>query len=121
MFWQPKGAAMRNVIENFWKELHIARGYDMLYTPHIAKADLWKTSGHYDFYGENMYDQMQVCGTAGNSLACTCLLVLSAVQTPLLMPAHRPFEQCSAAARSACMQCAVPIKSASCQQRNRVH
>ena len=61
MFWSPKGAAMRNVIESFWKEIHIARGYSLLYTPHIAKVDLWKTSGHYDFYGENMYDQMQVC------------------------------------------------------------
>ena len=51
---------MRNIIETFWKEIHIARGYELLYTPHIAKVDLWKTSGHYDFYGENMYDQMKV-------------------------------------------------------------
>ena len=59
VFWQPHGAAIRNAIEAFWRELHIATGYDLLYTPHIAKADLWKRSGHYDFYGENMYDQMQ--------------------------------------------------------------
>jgi threonyl-tRNA synthetase len=60
VFWSPKGAAMRNIIETFWREIHIARGYALLYTPHIAKDDLWKTSGHYDFYGENMYDQMKV-------------------------------------------------------------
>ena len=60
VFWSPKGAAIRNVIESFWKDIHLARGYSLLYTPHIAKVDLWKTSGHYDFYGENMYDQMKV-------------------------------------------------------------
>jgi threonyl-tRNA synthetase len=38
----------------------LQRGYDLVYSPHIAKVDLWKTSGHFDFYKENMYDQMQV-------------------------------------------------------------
>lgn len=61
VFWQPKGAAVRNIVETFWKEIHMARGYSLLYTPHVAKVDLWKTSGHYDHYGENMFDQMQVC------------------------------------------------------------
>ena len=60
VFWHPKGAAVRNVVENYWKEVHMARGYDLLYTPHVAKLDLWKTSGHFDFYSENMYDQMAV-------------------------------------------------------------
>mmetsp|Transcript_27832 Transcript_27832/g.78708 ORF Transcript_27832/g.78708 Transcript_27832/m.78708 type:complete len:565 (+) Transcript_27832:265-1959(+) len=60
VFWHPRGAAVRNVVENYWKEVHLARGYDLLYTPHVAKLDLWKTSGHLDFYKENMYDQMQV-------------------------------------------------------------
>lgn len=60
MFWHPKGAMVRHQIENFWKDLHLARGYDLVYSPHIAKVDLWKTSGHFDFYKENMYDQMQV-------------------------------------------------------------
>uniref|UniRef100_A0A7R9VNR4 threonine--tRNA ligase n=1 Tax=Chlamydomonas euryale TaxID=1486919 RepID=A0A7R9VNR4_9CHLO len=60
VFWHPKGALVRHQIETFWKDLHLQRGYNLVYSPHIAKLDLWKTSGHYDFYGENMYDQMKV-------------------------------------------------------------
>lgn len=60
VFWHPKGALMRNIIENFWKDIHMAQGYDLLYTPHVGKLDLWKTSGHADFYGENMYKPIEV-------------------------------------------------------------
>ncbi len=55
VYWLPKGATLRRLIEDFWKDEHIKRGYEMVYIPHIAKAELWKTSGHYDFYRENMY------------------------------------------------------------------
>lgn len=60
VFWHPKGAIVRHIIEDTWKKLHIERGYSMLYTPHVAKGDLWKISGHLDFYKENMYDQMNI-------------------------------------------------------------
>ncbi|XP_050383648.1 threonine--tRNA ligase, chloroplastic/mitochondrial 2 [Argentina anserina] len=60
VFWHPKGAIVRHVIEDLWKKTHIERGYDLLYTPHVAKADLWQISGHLDFYRENMYNQMDV-------------------------------------------------------------
>ncbi|CAL2249214.1 unnamed protein product [Prunus armeniaca] len=60
VFWHPKGAIVRHVIEDLWKKIHIERGYDLLYTPHVAKADLWQISGHLDFYKENMYDQMNI-------------------------------------------------------------
>eukprot|EP00958_Prasinococcus_capsulatus_P013427 scaffold1385_cov403-Prasinococcus_capsulatus_cf.AAC.3 len=60
VFWHPKGAMMRHIIENYWKETHMERGYELLYTPHVAKVDLWKTSGHFSFYKESMFDQMQV-------------------------------------------------------------
>ncbi|XP_021862107.1 threonine--tRNA ligase, chloroplastic/mitochondrial 2 [Spinacia oleracea] len=60
VFWHPKGAIVRHIIEDTWKKLHIERGYSLLYTPHVAKADLWKISGHLDFYKENMYDQMNI-------------------------------------------------------------
>ncbi|BAT91437.1 hypothetical protein VIGAN_07003400 [Vigna angularis var. angularis] len=60
VFWHPKGAIVRHIIEDFWKKIHLKCGYDLLYTPHVAKADLWKISGHLDFYKENMYDQMDV-------------------------------------------------------------
>ncbi|XP_072982531.1 threonine--tRNA ligase, chloroplastic/mitochondrial 2 [Typha latifolia] len=60
VFWHPKGAIIRHLIEDSWKKIHLQHGYELLYTPHVAKADLWKISGHLDFYRENMYDQMDV-------------------------------------------------------------
>ncbi len=60
ILWHPKGAIIRKVIEDFWKEEHIKRGYQFLYTPHIARVDLWKISGHWDFYRENMFSPMEV-------------------------------------------------------------
>ncbi len=60
--WHPKGAVIRRVIEDFWKDEHIKRGYDIIYTPHIAKLDLWKTSGHWEFYRDSMYSPMEVEG-----------------------------------------------------------
>jgi len=60
ILWHPKGSIMRNIIETFWKNKHLEQGYDLVYTPHIGKADLWKTSGHLDFYEENMYDKMSI-------------------------------------------------------------
>ncbi|XP_051114695.1 threonine--tRNA ligase, chloroplastic/mitochondrial 2 [Andrographis paniculata] len=60
VFWHPKGAIQRHIIEDSWKKIHIQHGYDLLYTPHVAKADLWKISGHLDFYRENMFDQMEI-------------------------------------------------------------
>ncbi|XP_034700992.1 threonine--tRNA ligase, chloroplastic/mitochondrial 2-like [Vitis riparia] len=54
VFWHPKGAIVRHIIEDSWKKIHIEHDYDLLYTPHVARADLWKTSGHLDFYRENI-------------------------------------------------------------------
>jgi hypothetical protein len=53
---------VRRGIEDFWKDAHTEAGYDILYTPHVANLNLWKTSGHYDFYKEGMFDQMEVEG-----------------------------------------------------------
>jgi threonyl-tRNA synthetase len=60
--WHPKGALVRQIIEDFWKAEHRKRGYEIVYTPHIAKLNLWKTSGHWDFYRENLYSPMDVEG-----------------------------------------------------------
>ena len=60
VFWHPKGAHMRHMIETYWKDLHLARGYELLYSPHVARQELWKTSGHSDFYSENMYQPISV-------------------------------------------------------------
>ena len=60
VFWHPKGSKVRGVIEDFWRQEHAAAGYDVVYSPHIANIDLWKTSGHFDFYRQDMFDQMDV-------------------------------------------------------------
>jgi threonyl-tRNA synthetase len=60
--WHPKGALIRQIIEDFWKAEHAKRGYQLVYTPHIAKKDLWKTSGHLDFYQDYLYSPMEVEG-----------------------------------------------------------
>ncbi|KAJ9508569.1 hypothetical protein QJQ45_012125 [Haematococcus lacustris] len=60
VFWHPAGGQVRHQIESFWKELHLQRGYQMVFSPHVARVGLWKTSGHFDFYKESMFDQMQV-------------------------------------------------------------
>ena len=62
VYWHPKGAVIRRVIEDFWKDEHVKRGYDIVYTPHIAKLDLWKTSGHWEFYRDYLYSPMEVEG-----------------------------------------------------------
>ncbi|WP_259727248.1 MULTISPECIES: threonine--tRNA ligase [unclassified Synechococcus] len=60
VFWHPRGARMRLLIEDFWRQAHFAAGYELLYTPHVADLSLWKTSGHLEFYKESMFGPMQV-------------------------------------------------------------
>jgi threonyl-tRNA synthetase len=62
VYWHPKGARIRNVIEAYWKQRHYQGGYDLLYTPHIGREWLWQTSGHLDFYKESMYAPMDIDG-----------------------------------------------------------
>ncbi len=59
VFWHPKGARIRRAVEDFWRDQHVAAGYELLYTPHIALQTLWDTSGHTDFYREGMYRPME--------------------------------------------------------------
>ncbi len=60
VFWHPKGALVRKEIEDFWRDEHLRGGYDFVYTPHLAKLDLWRTSGHVEFYRESMYSPMKI-------------------------------------------------------------
>jgi threonyl-tRNA synthetase len=60
--WHPKGALIRQIIEDFWRAEHRKRGYDIVYTPHIAKIDLWKTSGHLEFYRDYLFPPMEIEG-----------------------------------------------------------
>jgi len=62
VLWHPKGGILRKTIEDFWRDKHLKAGYEIVFTPHIAKLDLWKQSGHLDFYKENMYAPMEVDG-----------------------------------------------------------
>ncbi|MBL7131722.1 MAG: threonine--tRNA ligase [Candidatus Omnitrophica bacterium] len=55
VFYHPKGAMLRTIIEDYEKQEHLRRGYEIVITPHILKQDLWVRSGHYDYYKENMY------------------------------------------------------------------
>ncbi|MDA1348232.1 MAG: threonine--tRNA ligase [Chloroflexi bacterium] len=62
IIWHPKGSRIRSIIEDFWKDEHRKAGYDLIYTPHIGRANLWETSGHLGFYQENMYAPMDMDG-----------------------------------------------------------
>ena len=61
VLWHPKGATVRRLIEDFWRQEHIRDGYEFLYTPHIAKLVVWKRSGHTEFY-EAMYPPIRTEG-----------------------------------------------------------
>src|SRR5437764_4912530 len=60
IFWHPKGGFIRSIIETWLRDELIKRGYDLVYTPHIMRLDLWKTSGHTNFYRENMFGPVEV-------------------------------------------------------------
>ncbi len=60
VLWHPRGACIRNIIETFWRKEHMDHGYELLYTPHIGRSNLWETSGHLGFYKDSMYAPMQI-------------------------------------------------------------
>lgn len=62
ILWHPKGGFVRHKVEEFWRQEHLKGGYDIVYSPHIAKADLWQTSGHLDFYKDSMYSGIDIDG-----------------------------------------------------------
>ncbi len=62
ILWHPRGAMLRQIIEDFWIKKHLKNGYELIKTPHIGRIKLWQTSGHTNFYKENMYSPMKVEG-----------------------------------------------------------
>jgi threonyl-tRNA synthetase len=62
VYWHPKGARIRTIIEDFWRQRHFEGGYEIVYTPHIGRSRLWETSGHLGFYAESMYSPMDIDG-----------------------------------------------------------
>lgn len=62
VYWHPKGGIIRKVIEDFWRDEHLKRGYDLVFSPHIAKRDLWEISGHWGWYRDDMYSPIDIDG-----------------------------------------------------------
>ncbi len=62
VLWHPKGARIREAIEAFWRKEHHRRGYQLVYTPHVARAHLWDVSGHLSWYRDNMFSGVEVEG-----------------------------------------------------------
>jgi threonyl-tRNA synthetase len=62
--WHPKGSIVRRVMEEFSRQEHETGGYEFVFTPHIAKSNLWETSGHLDFYADGMYPPMELEGAS---------------------------------------------------------
>jgi threonyl-tRNA synthetase len=62
VLWHPKGGRVRHQIETYWRDEHYANGYELVASPHIARDELWKISGHLSFYKENMYSGMDIDG-----------------------------------------------------------
>ena len=63
IIWLPKGSIFRKVLEDYWKEKHISMGYQLVYTPHVGRSELWKRSGHLEYYKQNMFPEMDIEGT----------------------------------------------------------
>jgi len=83
ILWHPKGAIIRKVIEDFWREEHLRHEYKLLYTPHVAKLDLWKTSGHTEFYQGNMYSPIDVEGQDFQLKPMNCPFHISIYKTKM--------------------------------------
>src|SRR5256885_2066 len=60
IFWHPKGGIIRKTMEDWMRDEYIKRGYSLVYTPHVARIDLWKTSGHEGYYSQNMFTPMEL-------------------------------------------------------------
>ena len=62
ILWHPKGATVRRVMEDFWREEHAKAGYEHVFSPHIARLDLWRVSGHVDYYRQSMFSPIDIEG-----------------------------------------------------------
>jgi threonyl-tRNA synthetase len=91
VLWHPKGAKVRRIIEDFWRSEHERRGYDILFTPHVAKLDLWRTSGHLDFYRENMYSPIDVENADYQIKPMTCPFHIMVYKTKIRSYRDLPF------------------------------
>lgn len=83
ILWHPNGAIIRKTIEDFWRDEHLKAAYKLLYSPHIAKLNLWQRSGHLDFYRENMYSPMEIEGIEYELKPMNCPFHISVYKSSL--------------------------------------
>ncbi|MEK6582975.1 MAG: threonine--tRNA ligase [Nitrospirota bacterium] len=83
ILWHPNGAIIRKTIEDFWRDEHYKADYKLLYSPHIAKLNLWQKSGHLDFYRENMYSPMEIEGVDYELKPMNCPFHISVYKSSL--------------------------------------
>jgi threonyl-tRNA synthetase len=72
VLWHPAGSIIRHEIEKFWKDEHIKRGYQLVYTPHLASEEIYKISGHLEAYGDMMYSPMDIDGNPYRAKPMNC-------------------------------------------------
>ncbi|HOP06903.1 MAG TPA: threonine--tRNA ligase [candidate division Zixibacteria bacterium] len=83
VLWMPRGARVRNEIENFWREEHFKAGYDLVFSPHVANLKLWEQSGHTGFYSDDMFSPMEVEGRLFQLKPMNCPFHISMYKTRL--------------------------------------
>jgi threonyl-tRNA synthetase len=83
VLWHPKGAMIRYVIESFWREEQLRRGYELVYTPHLGRIQLWETSGHLGWYRDNMFAAMEMEGQDYMAKPMNCPFHIQVYQSKL--------------------------------------
>ncbi|MHB0869512.1 MAG: threonine--tRNA ligase [Chloroflexota bacterium] len=83
ILWHPKGGRVRVAIEEFWRKSHFDAGYEVVFTPHVGRGELWETSGHLGFYAENMYPAMELEGQRYFAKPMNCPFHIEIYQTRL--------------------------------------
>ncbi len=91
ILWHPKGARIRKVIEDYWRECHVKGGYEIVFTPHIAHRSLWNTSGHLSFYKDYMYSAMEMEGVDYQLKPMNCPFHIKIYKTHLRSYRDLPF------------------------------
>ena len=91
IFWHPKGGRIRTAVEDYWRNAHLTGGYEIVYTPHVGKSTLWETSGHLDFYKENMYAPIEIEGQEYYLKPMNCPFHILIYQTGLRSYRDLPF------------------------------
>jgi len=83
VLWHPKGALLRDIIETYWKQLHLNSGYSLITTPHISSEELFRISGHLQTYSENMYAAIEIEGNPYRVKPMNCPMHLMIYKTKL--------------------------------------